>query len=354
MSQQSQTEVMNYTYHISSSERSSGSNTNFNINFSQIVNLLAKKGMFQIIFNSAQIPFTFYQMNNISNLNVISVTTTYPGSSPVNGTITINQGNYTPYTLLTELQNELYNFCYTYGGFKPVFACSYNPTLGYLTLGISAVGPAPTSGTVSIQLNFASSPNILTGGFFGISTTAPTNMLFSVTYVSSSPSTTVSATSTQPCVLNPINYLLIRSSLKQYRNREFITIQDDVSDIVYKVPITTVQSSWINYYQTSEPLYIVDNSIQSINFYLTSNLSYTPINLQNIPWAFSFTIREVIRPDYEAINSALVGNITKPIHEEEDEEERRLLEMEKEKQLQRLELYKKKLEKKGLVEEKGI
>jgi hypothetical protein len=346
------TEVITYTYHISSSERSSGTNTNFNINFSQIVNLLAKRGMFQIIFNSVQIPFTFYQLNSTSNLNVISVTTTYPGNSPVTGTITLNQGNYTPYTLLTEFQNELYNFCYTYGGFKPIFANSYNPSSGFLTLGISAVGPAPTSGTVSIQLNFATSPNILTGGFFGISTTAPTNMLFSVTYASSSPTSTVSATSTQPCVLNPINYLLLRSSLKQYRNREFITIQDDVSDIVYKVPITTVQSSWINYYQTSEPLYIVDNSIQTINFYLTSNLSYTPINLQNIPWAFSFTIREVIRPDYEAVNSALIGNI-KPssLLVDRDEEEKRLLEMEKDKQLQRLELYKKKLERKNKIVE---
>ena len=345
-------EVINYTYHISSSERNTGTNTNFNINLSQIVNLLAKKGMFQIIFNSAQIPFTFYQLNNNSNLNVISVTTTYPGASPVTGTITLTQGNYTPYTLLTELQTQLYNFCYTYGGFKPVYSNSYDTTSGHLILGISAVAPAPASGTVSIRLNFATNQNILSGGFFGISTTSPTNMLFSVTYAASAPVSTVSAESTQPCVLNPINYLLIRSSLKQFRNREFITIQDDVSDIVYKVPITTVQSSWINFYQTSEPLYIVDNSIQSINFYLTSNLTYDPINLQNIPWAFSFTIREVIRPDYEAINNALVGNITKPL---ESDEERRLLEMEKEKQIQRLELYKKKLEKKNnkIIEDKG-
>jgi hypothetical protein len=137
--------------------------------------------------------------------------------------------------------------------------------------------------------------------------------------------------------------------LKQYRNREYITVADDVSDIVYKVPITTVQSSWINFYQTSEPLYIVDNAIQTINFYLTDNLTYNPINLQLIPWAFSFTLREVIRPDYEALNAQISGNIMRiPLNGVE--EEKRILEEQMVKEKNRLELYKKKLERNKIGE----
>jgi len=137
--------------------------------------------------------------------------------------------------------------------------------------------------------------------------------------------------------------------LKQYRNREFITVPDDVSDVVYKVPITTVQSSWINFYQSSEPLYIVDNAIQTINFYLTDNLTYNPINLQLIPWAFSFTLREVIRPDYEALNAQISGNIMRiPLNDLE--EEKRILEEQMVKEKNRLELYKKKLERNKIGE----
>jgi len=344
-------EVMSYCFHINSSERNSGSNTNFTINFSQILNLLARKGMFQIIFNSAQIPFTFYQLNNINNLNIINITTQFGSASPVSGQLTLNQGNYTPYTLITEIQNQIYNFCFVYGGFKPTFGTSYDTSKGYLQFSLTGASPAPSGGgTVTITLHFETSPNILTGGFFGISTTAPTALTFSATFNASGVITSsVIGSSTQPCVLNPINYLLIRSSLKQYRNREFITLPDDTSDIVYKVPITTVQSSWINFYQTSEPLYIIDNSIQSINFYLTNNLTYTPINLQNIPWAFSFTIREVVRPDYESILTTTIGNLSRfPL--ERIEEERRILEEQKEKELQRLVLYKQKLEKNKIKE----
>ena len=341
---------MDYTVHVSSSQRSSGTNTNFNINFPQIMNLLSKKGMFQIIFNNAQIPFTFYQLNNSSSLNVITIGVTF-GSSSFATNITLSQGNYTPYTLITELNNRLYDYCFATCGFKPQFGTAYDPTTGYITFSLVGAAPYPVGGgTISISLNFNLSPNPKTAYFFGSvvsGTTSPLAIVFSATFNSSGVITSyVNASSNQPCVLNPINYLLIRSSLKQYRNREYI-VQSDTSDIVYKVPISTVQSSWINYYQVSEPLYIVDNSIQSINFYFTSNQSYTPINLQNIPWAFSFTIREVIRPDYEALN-AFTSIPSLPL--QAIQEEKQALEMEKEKQLARLELYKKKLQKAGIPE----
>jgi hypothetical protein len=335
-------EVMNYTYHVSSSQRQSGTNTNFNINLAEIVNLQAKRGMFQIIFNSVQIPFTFYQLNSTNSLNILSVFIKNGNdASGYTTTITLTQGNYTPYTLITELQTRLYEKCsnapFGNTSFFPKFTSSYSIANGYITFSVDGTSVPASS---FFTLNFATNTNANTGGFFGISTITPTNVSFGASFTD---------TSTQPCVLNPINYLLVRSSLKQYRNREYITVADDVSDIVYKVPITTVQSSWINFYQTSEPLYIVDNAIQTINFYLTDNLTYNPINLQLIPWAFSFTLREVIRPDYEALNAQISGNIMRiPLNGVE--EEKRILEEQMVKEKNRLELYKKKLERNKIGE----
>ena len=64
------------------------------------------------------------------------------------------------------------------------------------------------------------------------------------------------------------------------------------------------------------------------------------MNLQQIPWAFSFTIREVLAPDYEAIGSSAALLTAPPAVSEE--ERTRLLE-EKQQLLVRLDLYKKKL-----------
>jgi len=324
---------MTYTFHVNSSQRSTGSNTNLNLNFSQVINLLARGGQFQIIFNSVQIPFTFYQVNSTNSLNVINCTF-QNGSNGWTTNITLTQGNYTPYTLLTELSTQLTIAAQSpsHFPFTPVFVFTYNPNTGYMSFGLT--GPA----SCAISLNFQSSPNPLTAGFFGINTITPTQ-------VGMSAIGPVVGSSTQPCVLNPVNYLLVRSSLKQFRNREFIVLKDDVSDIVYKVPITTSQSTWVNFFQASEPIYIVDNSIQTINFYLTDNLSYTPINLQLIPWSFSFTIREVLRPDYEA-RTAFLPLSVKPDALTVDEEREKLLQ-EKERQLQKLVLYRKKLNLEG-------
>ena len=327
--------VMEYTFHMNSQQRSNGTNTNTTFDMSQIINLLSKKGMFQIIFNSVQIPFTFYQMNNLDNLNRIYCTFQRGtiGDTPVNTTITLTPGNYQPLTLMAELAVQLTAKAITLG-WNPAltFTYSYNATTGFMTFNMTY---ATTLGANAyIYLNFNNpSQNPYTPGFFGYTTSYVFQILPTLTL----PNPSVSI---QPCVLNPINYLLVRSSFKQFRNREFIVLKDDVSDIVYKVPILTPQSSWINYFQMSEPVYIIDNTIQSMNFYLTNNLSYTPINLQNIPWSFSFTIREVIRPDWDSYTPIIN---TLPPKEQINVEE---LQKQKEEELRRLELYKQKLLKK--------
>lgn len=311
--------------------RSKGSNEDFFIETAQIINKLAAGSQYIVQLNNVQIPFSFYQLSSTSNLNVLPVYIKNAVDAVGRYTaVTIPQGNYTPYTLITALNTVLTSTCQQTGiagftPFTPVFNTTYNPTNGYITFALTS----PIN--CQIKLLF-SSTNItaLLGNFFGVGS-GDINMTTSTT-----------PTSNQPCVLNPVNYLCIRSSLKQFRNREYIFVKDDVSDILAKVPILTQQGTYVQFIEPTEPIYIIDNSINAIEFYLTNNLTYDPINLQNLPWSFTFTLIEVIRPDYTSIATTQAINILArppPPTSEIDE-----LKKQRDELIGKLETYKKKLE----------
>ena len=322
-------EVMRYTFHVNSQKRSAGTNTNLTLNFSQIINRLSREGQFVVQVTSVGIPFSFYQIDTTSNLNVLPVYLKNAlDVSGRNTTITITPGNYTAYTLITELNSKLTTACAQTGivgftPFVPVFNTYYTPSSGFITFVLTS----PVGCEISLLFSTNTTTGLL-GNFFGV---GQTDVVMT---------TTTTPSSTIPCVLNPINYLFLRSSLKQYRNREFVVLTDDVSDILMKIPISTSQGTWIQFNEVSEPIYIIDNSIPSINFYLTNNLTYDPINLQQIPWSFSFSITEIIRPDYQSISTTLAQNyMMRPSSDEVKRlEEERMAIMEK------LRVYQKKLE----------
>lgn len=156
-----------------------------------------------------------------------------------------------------------------------------------------------------------------------------------------------SPVSTKIAVSNPVYQLYVRSgNLQQIANREFITESDAYSDIFYTIPIVTNQNTYIQVNHEGDEIWIQNNDIQSINWYLTTNLSYDPIDLQGLDWNFVFTIDEVDRPDYKprtpAINTLLQPLSPTPI-------DIPTLQSEKEQILKKLEIYKKKLSR-GLPE----
>ena len=57
-------EVQRYTYYVESSQRSSGSNTNFTINVKNILTLQAKRGRWALVMHSITIPFSFNQLDS--------------------------------------------------------------------------------------------------------------------------------------------------------------------------------------------------------------------------------------------------------------------------------------------------
>ena len=311
------TEVARYTFHISSSQKTSaGTLTDFNIQLSQVITRLAKNSQFSVIVHGITIPFSFYQLS--SDIGTVTVSTT----GNADGTISLTPGNYTTISVLTELSTQLTAFCQSRAvPFTPTFNFTYSILTGKTTLAMTA----PALKTITIK--FGSNTNL--GLFFGFSTDAII-------------STLLSPTGDKIAVANPVNYLLLRSpTLKQFGNREWITERDAYSDIIYRVPIETNVGTYIQWYGDQEPFIIINDTLSLINFYLTSNLSYTAIDLQGLPFAFHVTISERLQPEYEPImNTALPKMITeiKPNVEELD-----ALKKERDDALRRLDTYKRKL-----------
>jgi hypothetical protein len=327
--------IAQYTFYVSSDKRQSGTNTDMNIQMSQIITRQAKGSHFQATVHGTTIPFSFYQLS--SDINSLAVVI-QQGANIFTTTLSMTVGNYSTETVLEELSTKLSAICSGPIGsctsFTPTFSFAYNTTTSKSSLTILSVLPNTSpANTSAITLGFGS--NLSLGLFFGF-TSSPT---FSIG---------LSATGSKPAVANPVNYLLLRSpSLRQYKNREWIVEQDVFSDILYHIPVQTNVNTYINWYGDSHPVVLVNDTISSLNFYLTTNLSYTPINLQDLSWSFRMTIEEVLMPNYESISSTAFINqsfANAPIETDATTEEMAMLEAEKADTLKRIERYKKRLD----------
>jgi hypothetical protein len=153
-----------------------------------------------------------------------------------------------------------------------------------------------TAGGTSASIVLPFQNNLNLGGFFGFST-------------SQTISIALTPVSTKIAVANPVSYLLLRcGNMRQFQNREFVVEKDVFSDIVYKIPVSTQSNTWLSTYYDSDHVYIQNNLITSFNFYLTSNLTYTPIDLQGVDWSFSFSLIETILPEFTSLTTTLLSN----------------------------------------------
>ena len=318
------TEIARYTFHVQSGKRSAGTNSDLTLNTREPITTKAKKGHFHLIVHHANIPFSFYQLSSdIANLTCVF---TNAGNSKT-VTVTLTTGNYTTISVLTELSSKLIAMAQitsgAYTGFTPVLVFTYSTTTSKSTFQMT--GPVNTS----IQMNFASNTNL--GLFFGLD--ANTTI-----------SSVLTAVSSKTAIANPVNYLLIRSgSFQQNFNREYIVETDVYSDVCYRVPVGTSQNTWIQHFVSGDPIYVANNNVTSMNFYLTTNLTYTPIDLQGAEWAFSFSLVELVEPAYETLTSSLLSTFLPPPEQSNPEEIARL-EQERQANLDKLALYKNRLE----------
>ena len=295
------------------------------------ISLKAIDSAFYIDVHSANVPFSFYQLS--TDIQTLQCVFTDAFGTPKTANIIMTAGNYTTISVLDELSARLIAMAQissgAYVGFTPVLAFTYSTTTSKSTLVMTSPANA------SIQMNFGSNLNL--GTFFGFD-------------ANKTISSALSVTSTKICVANPVNYLLIRSgNLQQMWNREFIVETDTFSDILYRIPVGTGQNTWLQHLADTDPVEISNNNISTINIYLTTNLTYSPIDLQGITWAISFSIIEKKKPTFVSVTTKLLANLPTPEPPQEDVTK---LEEEYQKNLSRLERYKKRLEEK-LAEDEG-
>lgn len=316
-----------------------------NIQLSQIISRQARNSHFRATVHGTTIPFSFYQLSNdIKSLTVFI----QQGSNSFGAVLNMTVGNYSTVSVLEELSTKLTAICegniLPCTSFTPVFNFVYNTTTSKSTLAmLSTVPNTPPANTTVISLLFGS--NLSLGLFFGFTA----NAVFSIGS---------SATGSKPAVANPVNYLLLRSpSLRQYKNREWIVEQDVFSDILYHIPVQTNVNTYINWYGDSHPVSLVNDTISNMNFYLTTNLSYTPIDLQDLSWSFRMTISEVLQPAYESLYSTAFVNqpfANAPIETDATTDEKATLEAEKADVMKRLERYRRKLEMKKIDDSRNL
>jgi hypothetical protein len=287
-------EIARYTFHINSDKRMSGTNTDLTISVNDTIVKKSLNSALHIQVHNVNIPFSFYQLS--TDIATLSCEFTDSNGNLKTASIVLTAGNYTTVSVLTELSTKLIAMAQVssapYVGFTPVLNFSYSTTTSKSTFAYTS--PINTS----IKMKFASNTNL--GIFFGLS-------------VDTTISSALTGTSSKVCVANPVNYLLVRAgNLQQKYNKEFIVESNVYSDIIYRVPVSTSQNTWIQQYYSTEPIQIAPDLITSINIYLTTNLTYSPIDLQGLSWAISFSIIEYENTQYESVTKQLVSNLPLP------------------------------------------
>lgn len=230
----------------------------------------------------------------------------------------MTSGNYNCINVLDELKAKLIAECQIssglYIGYTPTLSFSYSQTTNKSTLSMTGIG------LESISILFSQNLNL--GKFFGFET--------DITITNGLPEI-----STKTCVANPVNTIYLRSgNLKQRNNTEWVVQTGVYSDIIYVIPIYSQQNTYIQSDHTGDENILTDDIIKEINLYISTNLSYTPINLNGLDFSCSITISEMILDKYEPIQDTTLMLSTKAFDVKPNEEGIQLMTDEDKKQLE--------------------
>jgi hypothetical protein len=309
--------INTYNIFIDSSQRVSGTTSNFTIQLKKPLTLTKSSNYFICTVRDAQIPFNIQQVNSKNATLAFSITrgTTY------NSSITLTYGNYNILNLLTALSTALTSQISTLiSGFSPNLNFSYNQS--YLNITLNITGSDNTA--TSITLNFSTNSSL--GYMLGYTSNA--------TFSYNSTNVSTNSTSTQNINVNPMNSILIRSSnLNQSQNWESLVEENVVSDILAKVVINSLPNTWLLLNNGNLKITLTNKIIDTIDFYLSSNLDYG-ISLNGLNWSCCISFDEIEVPVNEY-----------SIHDPQNQNEKevsRLLD-EKERIINSLKKYKQKL-----------
>ena len=316
--------VNRFNLYLKSSQRTQGTNEYPVFMLSRALLLSNPFNIFEVTIKQACIPYSWFSVNsslgNLPNGNTgllqfnqlqwyisRSYGGTYPstiytiyGGSPTSPlTLTIPQGNYTITSLMSAIINEMSLYCINFLGFSEMvpstFQWTYNrdtmlvnfnfeTTSGYVvTIGI--LPSTVVDGGLAYNLGIGSAIEFGCDGF---------GNQFPQTYLTAW-NMVVGAFSTQSINCAPVTSLMIRSDyLKQNRSVEFVAVSDDLSDILLRVPVQTVGTTFINYDNTTGVTNRLKNQfIDQVSLYLTDNRTYSVLNLNGLDWMCMIEVAEI-------------------------------------------------------------
>ena len=270
---------INRTYYMLSSDtRTLGTNENPLWNLPFPLSTTTQNSYFTLEILNPVIPFSFPIIQ--SSNNTVNLIMTINGT-PHTTSFTVPQGNYTIYTLSSQIQTNLQNLYITYNpSGTSVFSCVFDPNVEYNVFSVSLGGGGGDSSiNVSFTDTFSFVLNML--GF-------PTSFSFSNTSSSNGPN--------HPNV-TPVTQLYIRSNIYFTKNFEFVagnTLQK-YSNIISILNIATSFDSYI----INTTLYNLQSrislkNIPQLDLYITTSNQYVPFNLRGVPWSCTILFKEMI------------------------------------------------------------
>jgi hypothetical protein len=242
-----------------------------------------------------ELPYSFSQVNSTNN----ALFYRYVDSTGVtiNTSVIIPTGNYNILNLNIQIIASLVSSLNANGKVITIdkFTFTYNSNTGLNTLVMSGL-----AFTATITLKFAQS--FVLGIMLGF---PASDFSFG---------TALSLVSPNKVFCNPITAVYLRSeTLKFQSNYEAIVDKYTNSDVLAKIPVTTLPNSII-YFRTQDKYLISNKFIPEINFYLSDNLSTTyQLDMQGLNYGINILIEEVQIKDFNSYKDKLdYGEIKMP------------------------------------------
>ena len=288
--------IKSYSLFLNSREADSGTPNNCNFLFTTPIVLTNTNNRFLISTPMIELPYSFSQVNTTNNR--LPYTYKDAGGTFSSTSMLIPIGNYNINQLQTQLATSLITDILIYRPSSTLTTANlvftYIAQTGLTTFSITGVS------TTQIQFNFAASFVLgIMLGFPAINSSATSFGTGGTGYASA-------LTSPNKVMVNPITSVYLRSeSLKFQSNYEAIVQTYNNSDIIAKVPITTLPNS-IVYYRNDIKYLISNKMLPSLNLYWSDNLStlYT-LDLQGVNWGVMVQVDEVMMKPTNAYQDTL-------------------------------------------------
>jgi hypothetical protein len=262
-----------YNFYISSSQRTLGTPSNFNIKLNTDITLSKNvNSQFRIYVHSATIPFSFNQWNSNNYTTYFNLN---QGGRDYPGSFIIPAGNYNINTFATAWIASLETQLGVLVAYFPNITYTYNSDTNKLTFVL------PFDGTGSIITFYNNTGYTYVNLALG----------FTAQWTLTEGSTAIS---TQQCNISPArNLYLYSNSMSSPNNYEALTSQMSTSTQICSIPINVTPNNYIIYTPFNRLVSTVSNkSFSNLNFQLQSE--DLDVNLSNftLNWSMVFCIEE--------------------------------------------------------------